>query len=115
MARTVSEALRGPGSIKDVLRVLMRGVSIEHLVNAGYTHWQIATVLADLLDSGFVRQEGNRLSVTTEGLKYLKDDGGGKIVWLEALDEPRIARMPVNEPYFPGGASLDAIRNRTSN
>lgn len=115
MASTVSKKINLSPRLLEIMRTIVKGGDSTSLIARGYTYSQIAEYLSILTVSGIVKEENGKPVLTDAGKKALEISARKtRNFWLQPLENRRVAKDPLSEPYFPGHRSLIRIIDRSS-
>jgi hypothetical protein len=90
-----------------LLQVIRSEGSIDPLLTAGLEYVQIAQLLTQAKQDGYVFPLEDKLVLTEEGKEILSNSSKQKIIgggWIRSLEEYRVAQMDKDEIYLPESA-----------
>ena len=96
-----------------LLQVIRSEGSIDPLLSAGLEYVQIAQLLAQAKQDGYVLLSEDKLILSEEGKQVLSISAKQKIIgggWIRSLEEYRLSPMDKDEIYLPDTESGTPLR-----
>lgn len=89
-----------------LLQVINAKADVTAMENVGLSYSQIARLISDSIETGYVLRDEGHLRLTESGLKKMRTDLGRDSLrkdggWISPLDEMRIEKMAIDDIYLP--------------
>ena len=95
-----------------ILNTISKGGSVRKLIHEGLTFRKISTLLEELVDEDLLQYKDERISLTANGSKFLKDGffsikKSNKEDWIEPEQRSKILKIRDDFIFLPLQSELD--------
>ena len=106
MAGTISEIIVSEkGKMRLLLQLIYNNADVIHLRKHGVSYHNISDLISEAIRLALVEIKEERLEVTKEGIKFLKDKEifgiHSDAIWISALESSKIPKIDKMEVYIP--------------